>query len=110
MEGDLMPRTKEQNETMREVARVKIHSAAIKLFSQKGFAAAGVQEIYDTANISMGLVYRHYKTKDDIDDIYTIININRFFEYMTIIYFFLSGLFSKTIDLDMGVMDVMEHG
>lgn len=61
-----MPRTKEQNEMMRKATREKIHSAAVKLFSQKGFAATGVQEIVDTAGISMGLLYRHYKTKDEI--------------------------------------------
>jgi AcrR family transcriptional regulator len=62
----VMPRTKEQNEAMREATRVKIHSAAVKLFSVKGFAATGVQEIADAARISIGLLYRHYKTKDDI--------------------------------------------
>lgn len=61
-----MPRTKEQFEAMREATREKIHSAAIKLFSQKGLSATGVQEIADTAGISVGLLYRHYKTKDEI--------------------------------------------
>jgi AcrR family transcriptional regulator len=61
-----MPRTKEQNEAMREATREKIHSAAVKLFSVKGFAATGVQEIADAAGISIGLLYRHYKTKDEI--------------------------------------------
>lgn len=61
-----MPRTEEQNAAMREASRAKIHSAAVKLFSEKGFAATGVQEIVDAAGISMGLLYRHYKTKDEI--------------------------------------------
>jgi AcrR family transcriptional regulator len=61
-----LPRTKEQNEAMRNATRVKIHSAAIKLFSDKGFTSTSVQEIVDTAGISMGLLYRHYKTKDEI--------------------------------------------
>lgn len=61
-----MPRTKEQYEAMREATRTKIHTAATRLFSQKGLVATSVQEIADAAEISVGLLYRHYKTKDDI--------------------------------------------
>lgn len=61
-----MPRTKEQNETIREATRVKIHLAAVKLFSQKGLIATSVQEIAETAQISHGLLYRHYKSKEDL--------------------------------------------
>ncbi len=65
-EGDSMPRTKEQFEAMRMATRDKIHSAAIKLFAKKGFAATSVQDIANSAGISTGLLYRHYKTKDDL--------------------------------------------
>lgn len=51
---------------MREATREKIHSAAIQLFSRKGLPATGVQEIADAAGISIGLLYRHYKTKDEV--------------------------------------------
>ncbi|WP_332698125.1 TetR/AcrR family transcriptional regulator [Halalkalibacter lacteus] len=61
-----MPRTKEQYEAMRTATRNKIHSAAIKLFAKKGFAATSVQDIADSAGISIGLLYRHYQTKDDL--------------------------------------------
>jgi AcrR family transcriptional regulator len=61
-----MPRTKEQYEAMRMATRNKIHLAAIKLFAKKGFAATSVQDIADSASISIGLLYRHYKTKDDL--------------------------------------------
>lgn len=61
-----MPRTKEQFEAMRLATKNKIHSAAIKLFAKKGFAATGVQDIAESAGISTGLLYRHYKTKDDL--------------------------------------------
>lgn len=65
-EGELMPRTKEQFEAMRIATKDKIHSAAIKLFAKKGFAATGVQDIAKSAGISTGLLYRHYKTKEDL--------------------------------------------
>ncbi|HAX51396.1 MAG TPA: TetR/AcrR family transcriptional regulator [Lachnospiraceae bacterium] len=41
-------------------------SAAIRLFAEKGYAATGVQDIADAAGISIGLLYRHYKTKDEL--------------------------------------------
>jgi TetR/AcrR family acrAB operon transcriptional repressor len=61
-----MPRTKEQFEKMREVSNQKIKSAAIKLFAEKGFASTNTQEIVDSAGISMGLMYRHYKSKEEL--------------------------------------------
>ena len=59
-----MPRTKEQNERMRQATRDKIQAAAAELFARKGLAGTNVQEIADLAGISIGLLYRHYKTKD----------------------------------------------
>jgi AcrR family transcriptional regulator len=64
--GELMPRTKEQFEEMRKTTRDKIQSAAMKLFVQKGFGSTNVQEIADLAGISIGLLYRQYKTKEEL--------------------------------------------
>lgn len=61
-----MPRTPKQNEAMRQATKEKIQTAAIKLFTQKGFAATSVQDIASSADISTGLMYRHYKTKEDL--------------------------------------------
>ncbi|ROR30581.1 TetR family transcriptional regulator [Mobilisporobacter senegalensis] len=61
-----MPRTKEQFEEMRRVTRDKIQSAAMKLFVQKGFGSTNVQEIADLAGISIGLLYRQYRTKEEL--------------------------------------------
>lgn len=61
-----MPRTKKQFEEMRQATKERIQKAAIRLFSQKGIAGTNVQEIADSAEISIGLLYRHYKTKDDL--------------------------------------------
>ncbi|PAV28226.1 TetR family transcriptional regulator [Virgibacillus profundi] len=61
-----MPRTEEQFEAMRTATRNKIHSAAIKLFAKKGFAAASVKDIAEGAGISIGLMYRHYKKKEEL--------------------------------------------
>lgn len=59
-----MPRTEEQNAKMRQATRDKIQMAAAELFAQKGLAGTNVQEIADLAGISIGLFYRHYKTKE----------------------------------------------
>ncbi|AYB44681.1 TetR/AcrR family transcriptional regulator [Paenibacillus lautus] len=61
-----MPRTKEQYEEMRNATRQKIQSAGMRLFVQKGFGSTNVQDIADAAGISIGLLYRHYKTKDSL--------------------------------------------
>ncbi|WP_188998983.1 TetR/AcrR family transcriptional regulator [Paenibacillus nasutitermitis] len=61
-----MPRSKEQFEEMRNATREKIHSAAMELFVHQGFGSTNVQDIADTAGISIGLLYRHYKTKDQL--------------------------------------------
>jgi AcrR family transcriptional regulator len=61
-----LPRTEEQYEEMRIVTRNKIHSAAIKLFAKKGLVATNVKDIAEGAGISIGLMYRHYKTKEDL--------------------------------------------
>jgi AcrR family transcriptional regulator len=59
-----MPRTKEQYAQMRDASNQKIRAAAIRLFAEKGFAATNIQDIAEAAGISMGLMYRHYPSKD----------------------------------------------
>lgn len=44
----------------------RIIAAAIKVFSEKGFEAASMQDIADAAQISRGPLYYRYKTKKDI--------------------------------------------
>ena len=61
-----MQRTKEQYEEMRNATRQKIQSAGMRLFVQKGFGSTNVQDIADAAGISIGLLYRHYKTKESL--------------------------------------------
>ncbi|MFS0726068.1 TetR/AcrR family transcriptional regulator [Paenibacillus sp. 1P07SE] len=59
-----MPRTPEQYEAMRLATRTKIQTAAMRLFVRQGYGSTNVQQIADQAGISIGLLYRHYKTKD----------------------------------------------
>jgi AcrR family transcriptional regulator len=64
--GKRMPRTKKQFEEMRKLTRKKIQTAALHLFARKGLSATNVQEIADIAGISIGLLYKHYRTKEDM--------------------------------------------
>ena len=81
-----MPRSKEQCEEMRKATRDKIQLAAMRLFVQKGFGSTSVHEISDLAGISIGLLYRQYRTKEELfNDIVeysltSIRNITDFFE------------------------------
>src|SRR5215213_567301 len=61
-----LPRTKAQFEAMRTATKDKIHSAAVRLFTRKGLGATSVQDIAASAGISAGLLYRHYKSKEDL--------------------------------------------
>lgn len=61
-----MPRTNEQNEAIRRTTRKKIHEAGIMLFAKKGFAATNVKDIAREADISTGLMYRHYRKKEEL--------------------------------------------
>jgi AcrR family transcriptional regulator len=38
----------------------------LELFSQKGLGSTSIQEIATLAGISTGLMYRHYKAKEDL--------------------------------------------
>ncbi len=47
-------------------ARPKIERAALKLFISEGVDAATTREIADSAGVSEGALYRHYKGKDEL--------------------------------------------
>ena len=47
-----------------EITRQKILDAAIDLFSEVGFAAAGLGEIIDRAGMTKGALYHHFDSKE----------------------------------------------
>ncbi|GAB3767974.1 TetR/AcrR family transcriptional regulator [Microlunatus parietis] len=61
-----MPRSEAQNEVIRAATREKLQAAAITMFTRKGFAATSVGDIAGAAGVSVGLMYRHYRTKEDL--------------------------------------------
>jgi AcrR family transcriptional regulator len=61
-----VPRTKEQNEKIREERRAEILTAAIELFARDGFADTSVSAVAKAAGVSHGTVFLYFPTKDDL--------------------------------------------
>ena len=63
-----MTRTPEQNEALRSAMRATVETAAVRVFARRGFAAANIRQIADEAGISIGSIYRHYTSKEQLFD------------------------------------------
>ena len=61
-----MPRTKEQNEAIRAEKKQLIMDTALKLFAENGFERTSIECIAQHAGISIGLMYKYFKSKDDL--------------------------------------------
>jgi AcrR family transcriptional regulator len=61
-----MPRSKKQNEELKEATIAKIRNAGLKLFATKGLAATSIVDISELAGISTGLLYHYYLSKEDL--------------------------------------------
>lgn len=61
-----MPKAKEQFEGMRQEAIRKIKTAGLELFARKGLAGTNIKEIAESAQISLGLMYHYYSSKDEL--------------------------------------------
>lgn len=55
-----------QQQQITEERRKQILSAAVKIFAVRGFANTKISDIASAADLSYGLVYHYFKTKDDI--------------------------------------------
>jgi Transcriptional regulator len=61
-----MPRTPEQYEEIRNEKKKIILDAALKLFANKGYSATSISQIAEAANISNGLMYNYFKSKEEL--------------------------------------------
>lgn len=61
-----MPRTKEQNEEIRRQRMEEILKAALKVYVDKGYAAAEIGDVAKEAGLARGLVYYYYKDKQTL--------------------------------------------
>ncbi len=77
-----MPRTSEQFEEIRNEKRKIIKDAALQLFAHQGYASTSISQIAQKADISKGLMYNYFESKEEL--LKTIVNdlINEAIEYL----------------------------
>jgi len=61
-----VPRTTEQFEEIRETRKQQIIDVALKLFAAKGYESTSISKIAMEANISKGLIYNYFESKEDL--------------------------------------------
>lgn len=61
-----MPRAEEENQRIRDERKEKICYAAINVFARKGLAAAKISDIASQAQISLGLFYHYFASKEEL--------------------------------------------
>ena len=62
----MCPRSKEQYEEIRKNKRDLILKAALELFAENGFHNTTINSIAQKINISSGLLYNYFESKDDL--------------------------------------------
>ncbi|MFP4023609.1 MAG: TetR/AcrR family transcriptional regulator [Thiohalospira sp.] len=62
----MSPRTSEQFEKIRESKKKLIMETALELFANEGFHTTSISKIATKANISKGLIYNYFKSKEDL--------------------------------------------
>lgn len=59
-----MPRTREENDRIRQTAKKNIRTAAMEIFIECGYHDASIDDVAKRAGISKGLMYNYYKGKE----------------------------------------------
>ena len=62
----MSPRSTETSRKMREKSRKAILSASLELFAKSGYSATTTDAIAKKAGVSKGLIFTHFKKKEDI--------------------------------------------
>lgn len=62
----MSPRTEEQFEIIRNERKDRIKQVALELFANEGYHATSISKIAKQANISKGLLYNYYESKEEL--------------------------------------------
>lgn len=62
----MSPRTKEQNQEIREQTRKQIIDASFELFANEGYSKTSIASVAKKAKVSKGLIYHYFSSKQDI--------------------------------------------
>ena len=61
-----MPRSKEQNEEIRQQRKEAILTGALQIYAERGYAAADIGDVAERAGVARGLVYYYFKDKQTL--------------------------------------------
>jgi AcrR family transcriptional regulator len=61
-----MPRTPKENERIKREKKEKILAAGLRVFAERGLAAARMNDIAKAAGVSYGLVYNYFSSKEKL--------------------------------------------
>lgn len=62
----MCPRTKEQNESIRVDRKAAILNAALHVFAEDTYHGASMNKIANHANVSKGLIYNYFTSKEEL--------------------------------------------
>jgi AcrR family transcriptional regulator len=62
----MSPRSAAENARLREESRARIMDAALELFGRDGYDGTSVRAIARRAGVSVGLLYTHFESKDEL--------------------------------------------
>jgi len=77
----MAPKTKEQFAKIREDRKEEILNAALELFAKQGISHTTMQDIARKAEISKGLIYNYFTSKEDLLNELTTSFINHLYDY-----------------------------
>jgi len=66
MKKETMPVKEKENPTKGETTRLAIEDAAVELFMDKGYHATSMRQIAERAELALGGIYNHFKSKEEI--------------------------------------------
>ncbi|MGN7381361.1 MULTISPECIES: TetR/AcrR family transcriptional regulator [unclassified Paenibacillus] len=61
-----MPRTREENDRIRQAAKENIRTSAMEVFIERGYHNASIDDVAMRAGVSKGLIYNYYKGKEEL--------------------------------------------
>ena len=79
----MSPRSQEQFKALRQKSRQAILDAALRLFARQGYAQTTTDEIARRAQISKGLIYNHFASKEEILECLVVESMERAFPMLT---------------------------
>ena len=75
-----MPRTEEQFDKIRKARKESIMKKALELFAEEGYHKTSISKIAASAEISKGLIYNYFESKQQLLHQIVLFGLNKIFE------------------------------